>query len=132
VRGIAWNFEAFFYTQSVNQGFIRVMMQYRLTKTRINPGCVAKNSKTRRFTNMKSKLVVSLMVVALLLCQGLAFAEVATDEPMVTDVVAVAEDAATGEELVVAEESVNGVVTDAVVADELVAPATDGAAEVTM
>ncbi len=76
---------------------------------------------------MKSKLVVSLMVLALLLCQGLAFAEVAKDETKVTDVVAVAQDSVKGvtENVVVADESVNGVVKEAVVADELVAPATE-------
>ncbi len=76
---------------------------------------------------MKSKLVVSLLVLAVLLCQGIAFAETAKTAPVVTDVVAVAQDSVNGvkDEAVVAEESVNGVVKEAVVADQVVAPATE-------
>jgi hypothetical protein len=88
------------------------MVQYRLTKTQEVLGCAAKKVEKRRFKDMKSKLVVSLLVVAALLCPVFAFA--AEEAPVAVDeTVVVAEDAATG-----------AVVGEAVEVDELYAPAT--------
>jgi hypothetical protein len=76
---------------------------------------------------MKIKLGVGLSVIALLFCQGLAFAETAKDATSVAEDMVVTEDSAKGvtDETVAAEESVNGVVKDAVVEEELVAPAVE-------
>ena len=62
---------------------------------------------------MKNKLVIGILAMAFLLCQGLAFAESAGN------VTAVAEEA------VVAGESANGTIGNAVAADELVTPAAE-------
>ena len=67
---------------------------------------------------MKSKLAVGLLVIALLLCQGLAFAEATKDVP------------ATAEEVIVAENPTTGAVDEAVVTDELVTPAAESAKEI--
>ena len=82
---------------------------------------------------MKSKLVVSLLVLAFLLCQGLAFAEAPKDVTAVAEDMIVTEDSANGvtDETVVADESVNGVVKEAVVAEEVMAPAKEEAKEET-
>ena len=76
---------------------------------------------------MKSKLVVGFLVIALLLCQGLAFAEKAKDVTAVAEDVVVAENPApsAAAEAVVADESASGAVKEAVATDELVAPATE-------
>jgi hypothetical protein len=76
---------------------------------------------------MKSKLVVGLSVIALLLCQGIAFAETAKDATAVAEDMIVTEDSANGitDETLAAEKSVNGVARDAVVEEELVAPAVE-------
>jgi len=143
-RGIAWNFEAFFISSPRDPGIHSsdgtVLVNHSRNEqedkgrapqyTQEDLDCVAKTNKTRRFKNMKSKLVVSLMVLALLLCQGLAFAEAPKDNvTAVAEDVVVTEDPATGavDETVVAEESVNGVVKEAVVADEVVTPAKEEA-----
>ena len=70
---------------------------------------------------MKSKLAVSLLVLAFLFCQGLAFAETGADVTAVAEEVGVANDG-TMEDVMVAEDSVDGVVEDVAVEDELVAP----------
>ena len=62
---------------------------------------------------MKSKLVVSLLVIAAMLCPAFAFAADMQEPVAVEETVAVAEDAVTGD-----------VVGEAVEIDELYAPAT--------
>ena len=86
------------------------MAQYRLTKTQEDLGCAAKSIVKRRYKNMKSKLVIGILVLAALFCQGLVFAETTSD------VTAVAE------EIVVTEDPATGVVEETVVEEELVAP----------
>jgi hypothetical protein len=72
-----------------------------------------KSNTKRRFKEMKSKLVVSLLVVLAMLCPAFAFAAQQQDPVAVDETVVVAEDATTGE-----------VVGEAVEVDELYAPAT--------
>jgi cell division protein YceG involved in septum cleavage len=72
-----------------------------------------KSSTKRRLKDMKSKLVVSLLVIATVLCPAFAFATVEQDPMAVDETVVVAEDAATGD-----------VVGEAAEVDELYAPAT--------
>ena len=62
---------------------------------------------------MKSKLVISLLVMTTMLCPAFAFAAEQRDPGAVDETVAVAEDATTGD-----------IVGDAVQEDELYAPAT--------
>ena len=62
---------------------------------------------------MKSKLIVSLLVIATMLCPAFAFAAEQQDPFAVDETVAVAEDAATGD-----------VLGEAVEVDELYAPET--------
>ena len=67
---------------------------------------------------MKSKLVIAILAVTLLFCQGLAFAESADNVTAATE-----ETAMTGE-------SANGTINDAVATtDELVAPAAESEKE---